>query len=84
MTSVSTPSIHKSNPNLQEIGSRIERLRVRIPNAKVLICKALAFLFYYPCPQCVRIFNKELYPYVQILKEDIYNIGLVIGILRRF
>lgn len=28
--------------------------------------------------------NKELYPDFQILKEDIYNIGLVIGMLRRF
>lgn len=28
--------------------------------------------------------NKELYPDFQILKEDIYNIGLVIGMLRRY
>ena len=29
MASVSTPSTHKLNLNLQEIGSRIERLRLR-------------------------------------------------------
>lgn len=46
MVSVSTPLIHKSSLNLQEIGSRIERLRVRKKPDRE-ICQAFLLLAIY-------------------------------------